>query len=240
MNVSRRPPGAGWSRRNGPRVNPRAEPRAESRLGQVRRRPDRQSGTSRWTSRSRHEENRGEPPTAGRSPPAANAITGRQDQAHQPPSGDYPACHQLWCYRETAAELALRPRLSRIGWTGMANRTRRFSAWCGRPKPALIHAWSRSSPDRPKSDRSWRWLGQGHGGGGTASPSDLQRGRHPPEDSRADRSRPHSRSASPSHHHQCRREPNQTTRSTSAQACRRIRPAREERDQSHVAAWAIT
>src|SRR5712664_3645370 len=76
------------------------------------------------------------------------------------------------------------------------------------------------------------------GGGGTASPSDLQRGRHPPEDSRADRSRPHSRSASPCHHHQCRREPNQTTRSTSAQAFRRIRPAREERDQSHVAAWA--
>jgi hypothetical protein len=43
---------------------------------------------------------------------------------------------------------------------------------------------------------------------------------------RRNRPRPRSRPASPCHHHQRRREPNQTTRSTPAQACRRIRLAR--------------
>ena len=116
------------------------------------------------------------------------------------------------CDRETAAELASikAETLSHwMGWSGEPYET--FQAWCGRPKLALNRGWSRSSPGRLKSDPSCAGhprakvpaaLGKSHGGGGTASPSELQRRRHPPESSRTDRSRPRSRSASPGHHHQ--------------------------------------
>src|SRR5712671_4222527 len=77
-------------------------------------------------------------------------------------------------------------------------------------------------------------MGQGHGGGGTASPSDLQRRRHPPESSRTDRSR----SASPCHHHQCLRENRQAARSTSAEADGGGEPGRGDRVQADIRPWA--
>jgi hypothetical protein len=142
---------------------------------------------------------------------------------------------------------ASRRRPSRTGWAGVVNRTRPFSASCGRPKLALNRGWSRSSPGRRSPTGAGAGhsrakvpaaLGQGHSGGGTASPSDLQRRRHPPEGSRADRSRPRSSSASRCHHYQCRREPNQTTRSAAPEALGGIEPGRGQRVPPNIEGWA--
>lgn len=61
------------------------------------------------------------------------------------------------CYRETAADLAGIKAETLSHWMGgLGNLMKRFSGWCGRPKPALNQEWSTSSRDRPKFDRNWR------------------------------------------------------------------------------------
>ncbi len=114
------------------------------------------------------------------------------------------------CYRETAAELASikAETLSHwMGWSGEPYET--FQRLVRKAEAGLESRMGRS-PTRAGAGHSRAEvpaaLGKSHGGGGTASPSDLQRGRHPPESSRTDRARPRSRSASTCHNHQCTRE----------------------------------
>ena len=142
------------------------------------------------------------------------------------------------CYRETAAELASikAETLSHwMGWSGEPYET--FQRLVRKAEASLesrmVNILTGQAEVRPelalailerKFPQRWAKVTVV-----AAPPHHLtfnERRRHPPESSRTDRSRPRSKSASPGHHHQRRREPNQTTRSTSAQARRRIRPAR--------------
>ena len=63
-------------------------------------------------------------------------------------------------------------------------------------------------------------------------------GRHLPESPGADGSRPRSRSTSPCHNRQCRRESRQATRSTAAKAYGRIDPGRGQRVPPNIEGWA--